>query len=172
MTVLLRPLEPEDLEPLYQMENSMEDWEHSSNTVPFSHYLLRDYIATQKCDLAIDRQVRLVICDRNNPGLVMGLADLNDYNPIHRRAEIGIILAKEFRGRGYSLQAMRAFIGYIRSARLVDHVYAYVSEYNSACIRMLGKCGFIHGSTLKNWFVKEGKGINAEVFQLFLKKVR
>ena len=172
MTVSIRPLEPEDLESLYQIENSMEDWEYSSNNVPFSYYLLRDYIATQKCDLTIDRQVRLAICDGNNPSHVMGLADLSDYNPIHRRAEIGIILAKEHRGRGYSLQAMSVFIEYIRSTRLVDHVYAYVPEDNVACIHMLKKNGFMHGATLKNWFQKEGKGINAEVFQLFLKKVQ
>ena len=42
MKLTLRPLEPEDLEQLYEIENSMDDWEYSSANVPLSHYLLRD----------------------------------------------------------------------------------------------------------------------------------
>ena len=168
MNLLLRALEPEDLEALYQIENSMEDWEFSATTVPFSRYILREYIINQKCDLYVDRQVRLVICDRDNTSHIIGFADLSDYNPQHRRAEIGIIIMREFRSKGYAIQAIELLVEYAKSTRLVDHLYAYVSEDNVSCIRLLTECGFEQTSILKKWFVKDEKKTNAVIFQFFL----
>lgn len=171
MKLTLRPLEPEDLEQLYEIENSMDEWEYSSTNVPLSHYLLRDYIATQKCDLTVDRQVRLVICDETDRETVIGLADLTDYNPVHRRAEAGIIIAKAFRRKGYATESMRLLVDFATKTRLLDQVFAYVSEDNMASRRLFEESGFSHTCTIKNWFNMGEKGVNSFFFQLFLKKV-
>lgn len=171
MKLTLRPLEPEDLEQLYEIENSMDDWEYSSANVPLSHYLLRDYIATQKCDLMLDRQVRLVICDETDKETIIGLADLTDYNPIHRRAEAGIIIAKAFRRQGYATESMRLLVDFAVKTRLLDQIFAYVSEDNMASMRLFEECGFSHTCTIKNWFRIGEKYVNSCFFQLFLKKV-
>ena len=43
--MLLRPLEPEDLELLYSIENNEDLWNCSNADGPFSHYVLKKYIA-------------------------------------------------------------------------------------------------------------------------------
>lgn len=59
----LRAIEPEDLDVLYNIENDTEVWNVSTTNVPYSRYILYDYIANTKNDIYADRQVRMMIED-------------------------------------------------------------------------------------------------------------
>ncbi len=102
--MLLRPLEPEDLELLYSIENNEDLWNCSNADGPFSHYVLKKYIAEaatiHECGqlrLAID----IALDKTNSPSRPIGLIDLTNYNALAARAEVGITLLKEHRGKGY-----------------------------------------------------------------------
>ena len=43
--VVLRALEPEDLDLLYGIENNPEVWDVSPTNVPYSRYVLHNYLA-------------------------------------------------------------------------------------------------------------------------------
>ena len=60
-TVKLRALEPEDLEMLYTIENNQSEWNVGATNVPYSRYVLRDYIANTASDIYADRQLRLMV---------------------------------------------------------------------------------------------------------------
>ena len=79
--VKLRAMEPEDLDVLYEIENDAEMWHIGAVNVPYSRYLLHDYIAHATGDIYTDRQVRLMI--ENAEGQCVGLVDLVDFNPQH-----------------------------------------------------------------------------------------
>ena len=100
--MLLRPLEPEDLELLYSIENNEDLWNCSNADGPFSHYVLKKYIAEaatiHECGqlrLAID----IALDKTNSPSRPIGLIDLTNYNALAARAEVGITLLKEHRGK-------------------------------------------------------------------------
>ena len=76
----LRALEPEDLDMLYQIENNRELWSVGVTNVPYSRYILQEYIATQKGDIYADRQVRLMIEDLE--GECVGIADIINFEVI------------------------------------------------------------------------------------------
>ena len=99
--IRLRALEPEDLEWLYSIENDEELWQWGSSNVPYSRYSLKTYIAESRHDIYADGQLRLVI-ETEDEHLVLGCVDLMDFSPIHRRAELGLVIRKEYRGRGYA----------------------------------------------------------------------
>ena len=61
MEVKLRAMEPEDLELLYHIENNRDLWKVGATNVPYSRYVLRDYIARATGDIYTDRQVRQII---------------------------------------------------------------------------------------------------------------
>ena len=42
--VRLRAMEPEDLEVMYAMENDSQTWDVTNFTVPYSRFVLRQYI--------------------------------------------------------------------------------------------------------------------------------
>ena len=83
-TVKLRALEPEDLEMLYTIENTVSEWNVGATNVPYSRYVLRDYIANTASDIYADRQLRLMV--DNGRGETVGIADLVSFDPRHGRA--------------------------------------------------------------------------------------
>ena len=89
--IVIRALEPEDLEYLYQWENDMDLWEVSDTLTPFSHFTLKKYIENSHQDIYEAKQLRLMITDEANHNPI-GLIDLYDFDPYHLRAGLGIMI--------------------------------------------------------------------------------
>ena len=85
--IKLRAMEPEDLDVLYKIENDTSLWGVGVTNVPYSRYTLHDYIANSVGDIYTDKQVRLMI--DNEQGQTVGIIDITDFDPRHRRAELG-----------------------------------------------------------------------------------
>ena len=102
--ITLRAMEPEDLEVLYTIENDRSLWDMGTSNVPYSRYSLRDYIVHASNDIYVDRQVRLVI--ENSEHQVVGLADLANFDPQHLRAELGLVVLRQYQRRGYAEAAV------------------------------------------------------------------
>lgn len=166
----LRALEPEDLEALYQIENDTTLWSVSNTTAPYSRYALREYIATNACDIYADRQLRQVICNDNATENVIGLIDLATFEPRHQRAEVCIIIRKDYQHKGIATEAIHKIIDFATQILDLSQLYAIVPESNIASQHLFAKCGFEHTATLKNWLHTPQKQENALFFQLFLKK--
>ena len=66
-TVNLRALEPEDLDLLYRIENDDELWAVGVTNVPYSRYLLHDFVSSSSGDIYTDKQVRLIIVPPEKP---------------------------------------------------------------------------------------------------------
>ena len=47
----LRPLEPEDLQLLYDLENDSTLWDSSNTTAPYSKFTLKNYIQSTQGDI-------------------------------------------------------------------------------------------------------------------------
>ena len=62
--ILIRALEPEDLEYLYKWENDMDLWDVSDTLTPFSHFTLKKYIENAHVDIYTSKQLRLMITRR------------------------------------------------------------------------------------------------------------
>ncbi|NNG11084.1 MAG: GNAT family N-acetyltransferase, partial [Arenibacter sp.] len=91
--ILLRALEPEDLDFLYQLENNPGIWEISGTTTPYSRHVLNLYLENAHKDIYEVKQLRLCIC--NLEGAVIGLIDLFDFDPKNLRVGMGIIISHE-----------------------------------------------------------------------------
>jgi len=97
--LLLRAPEPEDLELLYKWENDTRLWEYGNTTAPYSRFSLRQYLAESKQDIYADKQMRLMVLLRQSQ-TVIGMADLYDFDPFHRRAGVGILIDDDQRKKG------------------------------------------------------------------------
>lgn len=166
--IRLRPLEPEDLDSLYAIENAMDEWECGCTNVPFSRYALRDYIASNSYDIYADKQLRQVVTDESDK--VLGLIDLCNYDPRHQRAEIAIVVSPRHRNRGIARQAMQGLIRYADDFLHLSQLYAVVAETNIPAIALFQSSGFEQTATLQSWLVRREGTQNALLFQLFLKK--
>ena len=164
-TVRLRAIEPEDLDMLYGIENDMTMWNIGVTNVPYSRYVLHDYVANSKFDIYTDRQVRLIVEDENSK--TIGIADLTEFSPKHLRAETGIVITTPARGKGYATAALTELCRYARKELNIHQLYAIIAKDNTEALNAYGKAGFSETAVLKEWLQEENKYKDAVVMQIF-----
>jgi diamine N-acetyltransferase len=158
----LRALEPEDLDILYQWENDSELWKYGSTLTPYSKFALRDYLANSLGDIFHSRQLRLMVVDKES-GNSIGTIDFYDYDPIHLRAGIGILLDAGYRRKGLGTEALHLSEEYAFRFLQLKQLYAYVPRYNLPSIKLFGNCGYVETGILKSW-LKTPSGFEDVIF--------
>ena len=161
--IKLRAVEPEDLDLMYLIENDTELWRLGQTTVPFSHYALKQYIAETTNDFFHDRQLRLVI--ETADGTSVGFVDLQNYEPLHHRAEVGIVVVPEKQRQGLATEALRLLAGYVSVHLGIHQLYALVPEGNEASMALFKKCGYKKTATLQDWLNSPKGWQSVVVFQ-------
>lgn len=165
--ISLRPLEPEDIEVLYQWENNMEIWEASNTKTPFSKYILAQYIKESARGIYETKQLRLIIEDENRQPI--GAVDLFDFEPYHLRAGVGILIHKnENKNKGFATDALAALSNYALSTLGVKQLHASIAEDNLPSIRLFEKAGFEKSGIKKNWLKTKDGWKNELFFQKML----
>lgn len=165
-TVRLRAMEPEDLDMLYGIENDSEVWDVGENNVPYSRYILHDYIAHAQADIYVDRQVRMVIVSAE--GTAVGVVDVVNFSPTHRRAEVSIIIMKAHRHKGYGQAALLQVMAYAQHTLHLHQLYAVVGEGNEASEALFRKVGFVPQTSLTDWLYDGRQYHSATLMQRIL----
>ena len=161
----LRALEPEDLNFLYQIENNELFWEVSQTQTPFSKYILRQYIENAHLDIYESKQLRLLI-EEKSTSKQLGMIDLFDFNPQHKRAGIGILIHPDFQTNGFASEALALLITYSFSHLQLHQLYANITSDNSKSLSLFRKQHFITAGVKKDWILSEGKFKDEILFQL------
>lgn len=147
--VRLRAVEPEDLGLLDRMENDESLWQHGNVTCPYSRFQLERYIVENSNDIYTDGQLRLIIELRD--GETAGAIDVFSFDPRHRRAELGIVVLKEFRRRGIGRVALSLMERYCFRFLGIHQLYAYIQKENTACLNLFHSSGYDTTGVLKDW---------------------
>ncbi len=164
--IRLRPLEPEDLSVLYTLENDTAQWHVGCQNVPYSRFMLHQYIAENKGDIFVDKELRMVVASCVD-GDVLGLVDLFDFDPMHHRAQVGIVVRKDYRHRGVAHQALELLKGYARFLQ-IHQLYAYVSCRNTASLQLFRGVGFSTETPLRDWLCTSEGYEDALLMQFFV----
>ncbi|WP_114778301.1 GNAT family N-acetyltransferase [Botryobacter ruber] len=147
--IYLRALEPTDLDFLYELENDVSVW-HVGNTVaPYSRFVLEQYLENAALDIYTVRQLRLLICTPDHQPV--GAIDLFDFEPLHCRAGIGIMLAPAFRRQGYASESLSLLLDYCRQTLLLHQVYCSVTASNHTSRQLFEQAGFQEVGLRKEW---------------------
>ena len=148
--LFLRALEPEDLDILYEWENNPELWKYGSTLMPYSKFALSDYLTDSLQGIFYTRQLRLMAIEKESLA-VIGTVDIFDYDPIHQRAGIGILVDTPFRGKGYGEEILNLAACYALDILHLNQLYAYIPVSNAASFNLLSKCGYEQSGLLKSW---------------------
>lgn len=152
----LRAMEPEDLEIMYAMENDPQNWDVTNFNVPYSKFILRQYIENSQCDMFADRQLRMMIV-RHEDDAVVGTVDITDFSPLHSRGEIGIVVRREYQSKGYAKEALDLLCDYVFGFLFLKQLTAHISTDNEASIQLFKSCGFTECGLLKEWWCVGGQ---------------
>ena len=161
----LRALEPEDLELLYGIEHDDVLWRVGTTNVPYSRYVLRDYIANTRSDIYADRQLRLMI--ERSDGQVVGIIDLVNFDPRHQRAEVGVVILADHRRQGYATAALEALCRYGRETLHLGQLYAVVDTENQPALLLFRQGGFGVEHILQKWLFTGTEYRDAVLLQTF-----
>jgi diamine N-acetyltransferase len=166
--VKLRALEPQDVDTLYRWENDPEVWEVSHTQTPFSKHLLKTFIQVAAQDIYTNKQLRLMI-DELQTGKTIGATDLFDFEPMHDRVGLGILIDKNFREKGYASEAIRLMKNYVFDVLLMHQIYCNILEDNDKSINLFMKEGFELIGNKKEW-IKTRNGYKNELIFQCIKK--
>ncbi len=146
----LRGLEPEDLEFVHMIENDTNFW-HLSNTItPLSKFAIKTYLESASEDIYTTKQLRLVI--ETIGGSAVGLIDLFDFDPYHKRAGLGIIIHKtENQQKGAGSESIALLIDYAKSKLQLHQLYCNIMSSNVSSIALFEKLGFEKTGEKKDW---------------------
>ena len=160
--ISLRAIEPSDIDFLYQWENDTENWKVSNTQIPFSRFVLEQYIATAHQDIYSVKQLRLIIdliphlSPEGEGRKPVGCIDLFDFDPNHLRSGIGILIAdKSDRRKGYASEALELLIEYCFSTLNLHQLYCNITPDNEASILLFQKHGFQITGIKKQW-IRDG----------------
>ena len=147
--VKLRAMEPEDLDMLYRIENDEALWALGATNVPYSRFVLHEFMSSNTGDIYTDKQVRLMIEDEH--GQVVGMADLMRFDPKNLRAEVGLIICKPYRRRGFARATIEKLHDYALHTLHLHQVYAVIAVRNEATRTLFREYGYVQSASLKEW---------------------
>ena len=164
--IQLRAIEPSDLELLYLWENDPEVWRVSETIAPVSRDRLARFISDQVYDLYATRQMRLMV-DVDN--VAVGCVDIFDFEPLHRRFGVGILIyAEEHRRKGYARKVIDMVKQYGRNTLDLKQIWVTIDEDNLASRALFESCGFALSARRKEWINRCGVFVDELEYQCFL----
>jgi diamine N-acetyltransferase len=169
-SIRLRALEPEDLEHLYDWENNTSYWTISNTVTPFSKFTLRRYLENSHKNIYETGQLRLMI-EHISDKVTLGTIDIFDFDPFHKRAGLGILIAEEsYRRKGYASMAIKCIITYCFKTLQLHQVYCHILANNSESMDLFKKQGFVLSGIKKEWTLTSDGYLDEYFFQLINQK--
>jgi diamine N-acetyltransferase len=164
--IKLRAVEPEDLELLYKWENNNQYWIISNTLTPFSRFTLKRFIENSHRNIFENGQLRMMI-EHISSKETIGTIDIFDFDPFHKRAGLGILIAEEsFRKQGYATMSLECMIDYCFKTLLLHQLYCNILSDNNESISLFKKLGFSQIGIKKDWINTNNGYLDELMFQL------
>ena len=149
--IKLRAPEMDDLNVLYQWENDTSLWAWGSTYTPYSQHQLVQYIMSES-DIYESRQLRLMI-EKKQEKTAIGMIDLYDFEPHHKRAAVGIMIDRDYQRKGLAGEALSLLCDYSFSFLKVHQLYAFIPIKNEPSMRLFLRSGFRETALLHDWIL-------------------
>jgi diamine N-acetyltransferase len=144
-------MEPEDLELLYEWENDTSYWIISNTVVPFSKYTLKLYLENSHIP----------------DNVSIGTIDLFDFDPFHKRAGLGILIARQdYRRKGYASMALKCLVDYCFKTLQLHQIYCNILANNCESMDLFKKIGFVQSGLKKDWIKTSDGYLDEYMFQM------
>jgi diamine N-acetyltransferase len=148
--IYLRALESTDLELLYTFENDTSIWKVSNTLSPFSKDVLRQYLDSAHQDIYTNKQLRFMIC-LSATHQAIGTVDLFEFDPMHLRVGVGILVFERYRKNGFAFEALQMIKEYAAHTLLLHQLFCNISAGNTDSIKLFEKCGYEKAGIKKEW---------------------
>lgn len=168
--IKLRALEPTDVDIIYKWENDTSIWNVSNTITPYSKNIITAYVEHAHLDIFQTKQLRLIIELKENKTPI-GTIDLFDFDPFHKRAGVGILIAEDKnKQKGYASEALEILTDYSFNTLKLNQLFCNISESNDKSILLFKKLGFEVSGVKKEWNISGNSFEDELLLQLIAKK--
>lgn len=147
--ISLRATEPSDAPLIYHWENDTSVWHVSDTVMPYSLFHIEQFILNNT-DLYSSKQIRLMI-DEAKTGKTVGCIDLFDFDPFHERISLGLLIAVDYRNKGFAAEAIKLVEKYIFKTLDLNQLHCVIGANNTKSIKLFEKMGFKNCGLRKAW---------------------
>lgn len=166
--ITLRAPEEHDTDNLFFWENDSSFNESLPQNAPLSRFQVWEYIRNYQADPFVTKELRLMIHD-DAEGKSVGHIDMFQFDPVNRRAGVGIYVDGEYRRMGYASEALEMFEDYVQSTLGIHQLWAQIAVDNEASKALFVKRGFKPSGKLRSWLRRGTTYADALVFQKLFK---
>lgn len=100
--------------------------------------------------------------------LPYGCVDLYNYDPLNRRAAVGIMVSKDYRRQGYALAMLHALQELSTSNYQLHSLYADIAATNTASLALFEKAGYERCGHFRDWLAVDNRFIDSIRMQKLL----
>lgn len=173
LKIALRAPELSDLDKIQIWENDDSLWHLSNTLLPFSRFIIEQYILSEQEDIFSKKQARFIISLRNTSNQeveAIGAIDLFDFDPKNRRAGIGILIEEVFRNKGYAQQALKQLISYSFDILNLHQLHCSILKSNEESLSLFKKQQFSIIGVKRDWVILHNQWQDEYLLQLINKK--
>lgn len=98
------------------------------------------------------------------PNSAIGCVDLYNYDPLNKRAAVGIMVTTEYRRQGYALAMLKALemqFSDVHGSTPLRQFYADIAVTNTASLALFKKAGYIECGHFKDWLLVKDKYVDS-----------
>ena len=165
--ISLRSPDLQDLDFLFEIENNTELWKLSNTISPFSRFDLEQYILQADKDIYAIKQLRFIV-ELNNEN-VIGILDIFDFEPQHRRAGVGIIILEKFQNKGFASTVLEILWEYSTKKLNLHQLFCNIESTNHKSLKLFENNGYKRVGIKKDWNCIDGNWSDELLLQKILK---
>lgn len=98
----------------------------------------------------------------------IGCVELYNYDPVNRRAAVGIVVSNEYRHQGYGYSILQALTEFCKTNTSLHQIYADIAAVNETSIHIFQKAGYSCCATMHDWVIRADRFVDTLRFQLIL----
>lgn len=149
--VVLRPLRPDDVEPLWRSRLDPMTWAQTTEA-PLVPETLEAYRSRQADRSQVGSAEFAVEVD----GVLVGRAAMFSVDELARTGEVGLTMLQEHQGKGYGKDVLRVLLGYGFRSRNLRRIHLQTLSSNAAALRAYLAVGFVEEGRLREHAWVEG----------------
>lgn len=162
--LILRAVEPSDVDMMYEVENDEWAWRYSDTIAPLSRNMLKEYAISYDANPFNSGQLRLIAIEKDS-GNAVGIVDLYEISQRHSRAFIGIYIFKKYRNKGLAEETIRLIEKFARESMHLHQLAAKVENNHIKSENLFSKCGYEMKGCLNDWLsLPDGKFTSMKIY--------
>lgn len=157
--LVLRKIEPDDVDALFAIYSDETLFRYTPGSARKTRDAVSNMVGHFQRDFDKRKIIFMGICLAGDPGHIVGVAEIFDYDRKVNCITIGYRLHRAFWSRGIATEAVRMMVGYLFTEIGINRIQAYVMPENTRSHSVLLRNGFQKEGTIRQGYVWTGKGV-------------